>query len=291
MSETSLKINKYLKKVAITGSLFLAIFLVLFFLVNTDWNVIMRKLNLSKTQPEKTEKYIPIQNMDEQVKKLLGTTEFSFTGYDSWAETNNLTKNAALEADPDGDELPNYLEYIHGTDPLNKDTDGDKFSDKQEITNGYDPNAPGDAKPLVLVGIEKINVKAPMVWSQSTDEKSMLKDLETGLSHYYKTAAPGQNGNAVISGHSSNYFWVKGDYNYIFKNLNNLEKGDNITVTFLQKNGRVITYHYQVSDKFISAPADERIFAETDGQTMTLSTCWPLGTNFKRLIVKAEIVK
>jgi len=119
----------------------------------------------------------------------------------------------------------------------------------------------------------------------------MLRDLESGAAHYAKTAAPGQIGNMIISGHSSNYIWAKGDYNYIFKNLNNLEVGDKVVFRTVQKNGKVITYNYTITEKFVTSPDDEKIFAETKNPTLTLSTCWPLGTNFKRLIVKGELVK
>jgi sortase A len=119
----------------------------------------------------------------------------------------------------------------------------------------------------------------------------MLAELENGVGHYMKTASPGQNGNMIISGHSSNYIWAKGNYNHIFKDLNNLAAGDIITVRTAQKNGRNITFRYKVAEKFVTAPDDERIFAETETPALTLSTCWPLGTNLRRIIVKADILK
>lgn len=149
----------------------------------------------------------------------------------------------------------------------------------------------GNSKITVLVRIDKIGIEAPMIWSKSENEKEMLRDLENGVSHYADTAAPGQNGNAVISGHSSNYIWAKGSYNHIFKDLNNLEKGDIINIKTIQKNGRVIVYKYAVIGKYIDAPDDERIFENTDNSMVTLSTCWPLGTNLKRLVIKATMVK
>lgn len=218
--------------------------------------------------------------------------DVSNLNYDEWAIRYGLTSaNNKYDDDPDGDGLPNYLEYVHLTDPLNPDTDGDGFSDKQEIINGYDPDAPGDAKPSVEISIAKINISAPMLWSKSADENSQLEDLKSGVAHFPKTAAPGQPGNMIVSGHSSNYVWVKGDYNYIFKDLNNLEKGDVITIKTIQQNGRVIIFHYSVADKFVATPDDHRIFENTQDPTLTLSTCWPLGTNFRRLIVKADLLK
>lgn len=229
---------------------------------------------------------------EKELASRLGSVAASSLDYDSWAKQNSLGDGAGkYDDDPDGDKLPNYLEYVYGADPNNADTDGDKYSDKQEIINGYDPDASGDARPTMEIGIEKIKVVAPVIWSKNEDEKNILKELENGTAHFAKTASPGQDGNMIISGHSSNYFWAAGNYNHIFKDLNDLEVGDIITIKTLQKNGRVITYKYSVSDKFITAPNDASIFENTTEPSLTLSTCWPLGTNFQRLIVKAESVK
>jgi LPXTG-site transpeptidase (sortase) family protein len=284
MSGTNSKIKTYATRIAVLAILFLAAFFAGFYLIN---------LNIKPTPVVLTEPS-PIQATDinTELKKRLGSTDISMESYNDWASRYDLyVKNRGLDADPDNDGLPNYLEYVHGTNPLKADTDGDGFSDKQEIANGFDPDAPGDAKPMVFMHIDKIKVDAPMVWSQSEDDQKMLKELERGISHFYKTAAPGQNGNAVISGHSSNYIWAKGDYNHIFENLNNLEKGDTVTVRTIQQNGRILTFHYQVTEKFIAAADDQRIFEDAADPTLTLSTCWPIGTNLKRAVIKAQIMK
>lgn len=273
-----------LKKAGILVGLFLALFFVGFYGINLlDFRSLTNKaqqVNLS----EETK-------LKEELAKKTAADGIDTADFQEWAKKNKLSGAAVYDGDPDGDGLANNLEYLHGTDPKNADTDGDKFSDKQEITNGYDPDAPGDAKPEVFVKIEKIAVDVPMIWTQSENEKISLKDLESGLSHFPKSAAPGENGNAIISGHSSNFVWAKGDYNYIFKNLNNLEKGDIVNIKTIQKNGKVFVYKYQINDKFVTTADDEKIFLETENPSLTLSTCWPLGTNLKRLIVKADLVR
>ncbi|HOW60301.1 MAG TPA: sortase [Candidatus Moranbacteria bacterium] len=280
------KIKKYLKKFLLSVILFLVIFIVLFYILNLDFSP---NKNSIVTDGEKEATSVAKNN---DISTRLGSTTFSIETYSEWKNRNGLNdSNSGLDDDPDKDKLPNYLEYVHGTNPLNSDTDGDAYSDKQEIINGYDPDAPGEAKPFVEIKISKINIAAPVVWSKSDKEDDMLKDLENGINHYPKTASFGQNGNSVVSGHSSNYLWAKGDYNHIFKNLNDLEIGDIIVAKTIQANGRVIIYQYRVSDKFITSPDDERIFAPANGPVLTLSTCWPIGTTYNRLIIKTELVK
>jgi len=190
--------------------------------------------------------------------------------------------------DWDNDGLSNELEDLHGTDPRKADTDGDGYTDAQEIKNGYDPAAPGDVRPAVEITISKIGVTAPMIWSKSEQEKDQLADLQNGVAHFPKTASPGQPGNMIISGHSSNYIWAKGSFNYIFKNLNNLGSGDVVDVKTTQQNGKIVTYQYKISEKFTTVPNDARIFEDSNGSVLTLTTCWPIGSNARRLIVKGE---
>jgi LPXTG-site transpeptidase (sortase) family protein len=248
------KLNINFKKTAMSACLFLAIFAILLYLANFDTQAVFQKKN---------------------------------AGSASFAKTIDL--NDPSISDSDRDRLSDNLEYLHGTDPAKTDTDGDGFSDKQEILNGYDPDAPGDTRPKVEISIAKIGVFAPMVWSESEDENDQLVDLQKGVSHFPDSASPGQNGNMVVSGHSSNFVWAKGNFNYIFKNLGKLEAGDFVEIKTSQQNGRAVTFRYKVSEKFVSAPDDERIFENSEKPVLTFSTCWPLGTNLRRLIVKAEL--
>ncbi|NTV55060.1 MAG: sortase [Candidatus Moranbacteria bacterium] len=210
---------------------------------------------------------------------------------DPWEMANGTDpKRADVDVDLDGDGLPNIGEYAYGTDPKRADTDGDGFGDAQEIGNGYDPDAAGDFKPSVTVLVERIGVAAPMIWAGSEDQKSMLRDLENGVIRYPGSGVPGQSGNVIIAGHSSNYAWAKGDYNSVFRRLGELGPGDSIVLRMRQANGKTFDYPYRLTEKRVTVPDDPWIFEDSGGDEVTLSTCWPLGTAFKRLIVRGELV-
>jgi LPXTG-site transpeptidase (sortase) family protein len=207
---------------------------------------------------------------------------------DHWEAEHGLpTDRDARDEDSDGDGLLNGDEYVHGTNPIVADSDGDGFDDMSEIRNGYDPVAPGETRPSVEIAIDRIGVVAPVVLSEDPTEAAIQRDLERGIIRYPDTANPGQIGNAFLTGHSSNYAWAAGEYNYILSRLDELEEGDTITLRAIQQNGKTIEYSYRVTKKFVASPDDSRLFAETEDPTVTLATCWPLNTSFRRLVVKA----
>lgn len=209
---------------------------------------------------------------------------------DFWEKEFSLdTKKNDYKDDKDQDGLWNYNELAHGTNPNASDTDGDGYSDWDEIKNGYDPTVAGEAKPTYQIKIKKINIDAPIVLSLSDIEANMLEDLKKGVAQYPNTGILGQRGNAVISGHSSNYVWAQGDYNYIFKDLNDLQNGDEIMIKATQQNGKSFEYKYKVTSKSVVTADNALIFQASEKPTVTLVTCWPLRTNWKRLIIKAEL--
>ncbi|EKD56307.1 MAG: sortase family protein [uncultured bacterium] len=132
--------------------------------------------------------------------------------------------------------------------------------------------------------IPKIPVKAPIIWNVAPDQDLMLKRLQDGLVHYNGTALPdGESGNIFVSGHSSYYWWDKGNYKTIFANLDKLNNGDEIALAYNDK-----VYVYKVIDKVVVKPEQVEVLDQTDKPILSLMTCVPLGTNLKRLIVKAE---
>ncbi len=133
--------------------------------------------------------------------------------------------------------------------------------------------------------IPKINVEIPVVYDVGTiNEAAVETALENGVVHYADSALPGQNGNVVIVGHSSNNIFNKGRYKFAFVLLSRLESGDTF---YLQKDGK--RYTYQVYRKSIVNPNDVSVLAAADKPaTATLITCDPPGTSINRLVVLGQ---
>ena len=104
-----------------------------------------------------------------------------------------------------------------------------------------------------------------------------------GVAHALGTYFPGQGGNIYLFSHSTDNFWNVGRYNAIFYLLKELEKGDEVDL-FL--NGK--RHIYRVTNKLVVDPTEiEYLTRQTNYEQLTLQTCWPPGTTFKRLIVLA----
>lgn len=132
--------------------------------------------------------------------------------------------------------------------------------------------------------IPKINVDVPVVYDVKTyDEGAIQQALERGVVHYGHTALPGQNGNNVIVGHSSNNFFNTGRYKFAFVLLGRLEVGDTFILHY--KGQR---YIYKVTLKRIIEPNDFSLVQPTDVPTATLITCTPPGTSWQRLVIQGE---
>ncbi len=132
--------------------------------------------------------------------------------------------------------------------------------------------------------IPQIGVNAPIVEVENNEEKTIQEGLEQGVVHYPGTAGPGAVGNFFVVGHSSDYIWKEGDYKDVFALLNKLEPDDEVKI-FDQGQ----EYIYLVTEKAIIPPEEVDVLQPTETPTLSLLTCWPIGTPWKRLIVKASL--
>lgn len=139
-----------------------------------------------------------------------------------------------------------------------------------------------------VLKIEKLSISAPIILDViGTNEKIYLKALRDGVAHYKGTPKPGSGaGNIFIFGHSSYLEELAGNYKEVFRNLNNLKKGDSITISNKDK-----IYTYSVFVSKIVKDDDTSILKETSDEVLTISTCWPPGTVDKRYIIQAKRIK
>lgn len=146
------------------------------------------------------------------------------------------------------------------------------------------PLEPGEIIPSgSQIIIPKIGVTAPIIYAKSRSEADIQNYLTQGVVHYAGTANPGEIGNSFITGHSSNFWWVKGNYNYVFVNLDKLVAGDQAKIYY---NGK--KFVYAVREAKVVDPKDVSVLAPTDTPILTLMTCVPPGTNWRRLIIKFD---
>lgn len=137
--------------------------------------------------------------------------------------------------------------------------------------------------PQNKIIIPKIGVQAPLVFIDTNDEAGVLKSLRDGVVHYYGTAKPGENGNSVFFGHSSNDWWEAGNYKFIFVLLEKLVPGDTYEIHYNSRK-----YVYTVTETKIVMPTDLSVLNQTGEPISTLITCTPPGTSWKRFIVHAK---
>jgi sortase A len=169
----------------------------------------------------------------------------------------------------------------------------DRFSPKSLIPEEAKMNvnldiAPYDNRiiiPKIGKNIPLVDVRLDAGFDFDHIENIFMQELEKGVVRYPGTAKPGEFGNAFIFGHSSNYPWIKGEYNSVFALLDELSFGDEIIVYYNQQK-----FTYIIREKKVIKPGNVKILDRDDGKKeLSLMTCWPIGTTLNRLIVFAEL--
>jgi len=133
--------------------------------------------------------------------------------------------------------------------------------------------------PTYAISIPKINVLDAVVSTEDTD-------LTRHMVQYNSKATPPEKGNAIVFGHSTlPQLYNPKDYKTILAKAYMLKKGDSIITTV-----RGVTYLYKIEGIRIVSAEDTSIFAQKkDDSYLTLVTCTPPGTIWKRLVLTARL--
>ena len=116
------------------------------------------------------------------------------------------------------------------------------------------------------------------------NEKIYQLALTHGVAHAKGTAFPDAPGNMFLFSHSSVNFYEAVRYNSVFYLLSKMEKDDEIYIFFRKQR-----YIYKVLEKKVVGAGEVKYLdKQSDTRTLTLMTCTPAGTTFKRLIIVAQ---
>lgn len=131
------------------------------------------------------------------------------------------------------------------------------------------------------ISIPKIEINNAVV----TNEDS---DLSKHLVQFNSDTLPGKDGNSVIFGHSTlPQLYNPNNYKTIFANAYKLGIGDEI-ITEVNN----IKYSYKIISITVVEPTDTSVLAQNFTDSfLTIITCTPPGTIWKRLIIRARIQK
>jgi len=137
-----------------------------------------------------------------------------------------------------------------------------------------------------LVVVSKIEVAAPIVVSNTTDNAKLHSLLDLGAVFYPGSVTFGQTGQTILLGHSAPANWPKIKHDTIFSRLIELGPGDEVIVTYAGK-----TYYYSVNKTKIIEKGGDVPQTKADDNSLVLVSCWPPGRDLKRIAVEASLVK
>ena len=153
------------------------------------------------------------------------------------------------------------------------------------------PIQPGPSNDLEAfsVHIPKIDAHSVVVANiDAGDPQDYVPALKKGVAHAKGTGLPGAASNInrtiYLFAHSTSAPWLVTQYNAQFYLLNKMEIGDEIEVTFWNKE-----YRYRVTEIKVTPASDTSFLKrQVEKEILVLATCTPPGTTKDRLLVIAE---
>ncbi len=136
--------------------------------------------------------------------------------------------------------------------------------------------------------IPKIGVNARVLAEINPHEKETYNlALKESVAHAAGTSLPGQIGTTYLFAPSSNFLWGLPGLKPFFYQLKNLKENDEVIIFYQTK--KIV---YKVKETKITEANNLPPFvSQKEKQALVLQTCWPPGTDWKRLFVLAEPVQ
>lgn len=134
--------------------------------------------------------------------------------------------------------------------------------------------------------VDSYLLSIPKLKIDNAEVSTIDYDLDNHLVQYLGTSIPGDLGTAVIFGHSTlpQLFDPK-NYKTIFANAHTLKVGDELYATVSG-----VKYKYKIFSIIITSPEDTNILSQGfDHSYITIVTCTPPGTIWKRLVIRAAL--
>lgn len=169
---------------------------------------------------------------------------------------------------------------------------------QSNISSGEVNNVTNDKKTKMLVSddrfmifIPKILAEAKIVKNVSPSDKdsfdSILKNGSVAMTTGSDMPGSGHGSSTYIFSHSTSQDIFGARQNAVFYLLGELTDGDQI---YIYNQGQKYTYEVYKSEVISARQTEYLNYSENDKETLILQTCWPLGTNWKRLLVFSKRV-
>ncbi len=141
--------------------------------------------------------------------------------------------------------------------------------------------------PKIWKNIPLVDIKNKEIKWEDELNNIFMKELENWVIRYPWSSTPWEEWTTFVFWHSSNFPWIKWDFNDVFALLDKVEYGDEILVYYNQEK-----FRYIIKEKKVITPWDISVLERNKKKSeLTLMTCWPLWTTLNRLIVVWEIIE
>lgn len=152
--------------------------------------------------------------------------------------------------------------------------------------------APSGSAQEYSITIPRIMAYSKIVTNVSPyDAKEYIKVLSDDVVAQIKGSADPGSGNGTstyIFAHSTQQGFRMVVKNAVFYLLGELKKGDFV---YINKYGKIYTYKVYKQQVIGADEVKYLSYTEPDKEILILQTCWPIGTDWNRLLVFAQLVK